>query len=284
MEIIKYIMLITTILLFNINAKAYNIIKNQVRNNEYYVIKPTPINDKELNLIIFLHGKNAVTPFFYEGFIDHLLSRNNMILFPIFQKIKQKTSKEDFTLYAYEAIYDFMLSNKYSFNAHNVMYIGHSAGGRVAFNLAVISKEVNTFIPYPSGIFAMSSAHVFDIFNDEWFNADLTDLSILTDTKVLLISGSDDKIVDKSIQLALYESLPDDIFKEIIFFTDKGHYFPMSMTSGFGLIDNGIKIIAKPLKLNDYGITKYDKELWDLYDKFEDFVFYGKPFKIDRDY
>ena len=50
----------------------------------------------------------------------------------------------------------------------------------------------------------------------------------------------------------------------------------MSMTSGVGLIDNGIKIIVKPLRINDYGITKYDKELWEIYDKFEDLVFKQK--------
>ena len=173
---------------------------------------------------------------------------------------------------------DFLANNikNYNVDINNVIYIGHSAGGRIAFNLAVIAKTVNSSIPYPKGIFTMSSAPVFDIFNDELSNANLTDLSVLTYTKVLLISGSNDKIIDKSVQLAIYDSLPDDIFKEIIYFTDKGHYFPMSMTSGVGLIDNGIKIIVKPLRINDYGITKYDKELWEIYDKFEDLVFKQK--------
>ncbi|MDB5558127.1 MAG: alpha/beta hydrolase [Enterovirga sp.] len=90
-------------------------------------------------VVVFLHGWGAVNPSTYGGWIDHLARRGYLVLFPAFQTIG-RTRPPDATNNAAALVKDALaaLANdpKAKPDTTKLAYLGHSAGGGIAANLA----------------------------------------------------------------------------------------------------------------------------------------------------
>ena len=260
----------------NVTLKKYGVLENS-----YYVMSPSNAsNNKKLPLVIFLHGRDFIPYALYEGFIQHIVDNGNIVVYPIYQSINTPASK--YTEYAYNALLDFISDKNYKFNKEKVLYVGHSAGGAMAFNLAVLAKTKGD-IPYPKGIFSIAGGSYF-LSNPDNILVSVGDLSSLTDTKVIFVVGDDDKLVGIENSVNYYDKLPTYIFKPIIVFDSlpnakADHYFVCSLTSDSNAVTQlGLKAVS----LEGADINELDYELWKLYDQFENAIFKNSNINLNK--
>lgn len=249
----------------NVILKKYGVLENS-----YYVISPSNANNKKLPLVIFLHGRYGILPEFYEGFIQHIVDNGNIVVYPVYQKMN--TEEMQYTTNAYNSLTDCFKHIK-NYDKDRVLYIGHSVGGGMAFNLAVLAKTKGG-IPYPKGIFSIAGG--FYIVGDkEKSQIEMLNLEILDDLKSILVIGDKDQFTKMENQLLIYNSLPEDIFKEILLFDSlpnakADHYFVCSLTSYSPVV---ARLGLKTIGLESANINELDSKLWSLYDQFESYVF-----------
>ena len=105
-------------------------------------------------VVVFLHGWGAVNPSLYGGWIDHLVRRGYLVLFPAFQTVG-RTRPPDASKNAAALVKDALaaLANdpKAKPDLARVAYLGHSAGGGVAANLA--ADPAANGLPVPKLVF-----------------------------------------------------------------------------------------------------------------------------------
>ncbi len=105
-------------------------------------------------VVVFLHGWGAVNPSFYGGWIDHLARRGYLVLFPAFQTVG-RTRPVDATKNASALVKEALaaLANdpRAKPDLTKVAYLGHSAGGGVAVNLA--ADPAASGLPVPKLVF-----------------------------------------------------------------------------------------------------------------------------------
>jgi hypothetical protein len=150
---------------------------------------PATPHAASLPLIVFDHGFGEWNPLRYARWIDHLVKRGNIVVFPRYQQNEYTTASTSFTGNAVAAILralDTIQSHPAWTQADltKVMYMGHSYGGLISANLA--TNCVSYGIPKPKALFmacpgygsypggqlgsynAMdSSIHVLDIFEHD---------------------------------------------------------------------------------------------------------------------
>ncbi len=105
-------------------------------------------------VVVFLHGWGAVNPSVYGGWIDHLVRRGYLVLYPAFQTVG-RTRPPDATKNATALVKDALaaLENdpKAKPDLSKLAYLGHSAGGGVAVNLAADPAAAG--LPVPKLVF-----------------------------------------------------------------------------------------------------------------------------------
>ena len=105
-------------------------------------------------VVVFLHGWGAVNPSTYGGWIDHLARRGYLVLYPAFQTIG-RTRPADATQNATALVKDALaaLANdpKAKPDLGKLAYLGHSAGGGIAANLA--ANPAGSGLPVPKLVF-----------------------------------------------------------------------------------------------------------------------------------
>jgi pimeloyl-ACP methyl ester carboxylesterase len=108
-----------------------------------------------LPLIVFTHGFGEWNPMRYGSWIDHLVKRGNIVVFPRYQQNEYTTFSINFTsntaagiLRAIDTIHAH--SNWTQPKLNQVFYMGHSYGGLISANLA--TKYLNYGIPKPKAV------------------------------------------------------------------------------------------------------------------------------------
>ena len=97
---------------------------------------PSPI----LHLIIvFMHGWGATTPVFYRAWIDHIVRKGNIVIYPRYQK-DITTPSDNFTPNSIRAvknaIKELQTGNHVIPQQDKFAIVGHSVGGLISINLA----------------------------------------------------------------------------------------------------------------------------------------------------
>ncbi|NNM72001.1 alpha/beta hydrolase family protein [Enterovirga aerilata] len=105
-------------------------------------------------VVVFLHAWGAVNPSLYGGWIDHLARRGYLVLYPAFQTVG-RTRPVDATKNAAALVKDALAALAEDPAARpdlsRVAYLGHSAGGGVAANLAAEAAAAD--LPVPKLVF-----------------------------------------------------------------------------------------------------------------------------------
>jgi acetyl esterase/lipase len=112
---------------------------------EYWVFEPDAPKPKNAPLVVFMHGWGGVNPMYYGAWIDHLVRRGNIVVYPRYQN-GLLTPVKEFTPNTLHALKDAIkrLESKPGHvrpDMKRFAVVGHSMGGLLAANIAALASE-----------------------------------------------------------------------------------------------------------------------------------------------
>jgi hypothetical protein len=259
---------------------------------EYWIYEPADPTPASAPLIVFLHGGGALNPISYGAWMEHLVRKGNIVIWPRYQ-LRIVESFHESTNYAINAVKDAILrlqsGGHVTPKLDNFALVGHSLGGAMSANMAVLAESVG--LPQPKALMPVMPGVAARHQSDPKKQLPLEDFSkIPKNVLMLVVVGAEDhemseaialgddtfiKIFDGSTQVHLpnknFITLMSDYRCEPPLVAD--HYSPLGQNPDY---DNGMPKdrYGKVDTLDYYGF-------WKLFDALTDAAFYdGK----NRDY
>ncbi|HTD29602.1 MAG TPA: alpha/beta hydrolase [Xanthomonadaceae bacterium] len=162
----------------------------------YWLFEPSQPMPNEAPLIVFNHGWAAMDPGLYMAWIDHLVERGNIVVYPVYQD-NLLTAAKDFTADAIVAVKD-AIRRLQSEPGHvqprldRFAIVGHSMGGDVSANMAALWHTEG--LPFPRAVMCVEPGKSWG--QPAWLDIELADLSkVPARTLLLTVAGDDDHIV-----------------------------------------------------------------------------------------
>lgn len=112
---------------------------------EYWIFEPDEPKPVSAPVIVFLHGWGGMNPLYYGAWIDHLVKRGNIVIYPRYQA-SLLTPIREFTPNTLTAIKE-AIARLQSEPGHvkadltKFAAVGHSVGGLLAANVAALASE-----------------------------------------------------------------------------------------------------------------------------------------------
>jgi len=184
-----------------------SVIKNRYGNGgqEYWIFEPYSPKPRSAPVIVFLHGWGGMNPLYYGAWLDHLVKRGNIVIYPRYQA-NLLTPIRDFLPNTLHAIQDAISRlqtepGHVSPDLNKFAAVGHSLGGLLAANTAALARESN--LPRVSAVMSVEPG-----ITDAPINVPLADLKkIPADTLLLALAGDEDTLVrDTDAKRIYYES------------------------------------------------------------------------------
>ncbi len=198
---------------------------------EYWIFEPDSPKPRRAPVIIFLHGWGGMNPLYYGAWIDHLVRRGNIVVYPRYQA-SLLTPIRDFTPNTISAVKD-AVNRLQTEKGHiapdfdKFATVGHSLGGLLAANVAALAAESK--LPRVRAVMSVEPG-----ITEAPINAPLADLKkLLPDTLLLAIAGDQDGLVrDTDAKRIYYEStrIPA-VNKDFILLVSDSHGFPVLQAS-----------------------------------------------------
>jgi pimeloyl-ACP methyl ester carboxylesterase len=121
---------------------------------QYWLFEPAEPAPKSAPLIVFNHGWSATDPFIYGAWIEHIVRKGNIVVFPRYQE-NLITLPSDFTANAIASVKDAIAQLKSEAghvkpNLDKFAIVGHSAGGLITANMAAMAKDAG--LPEPKAL------------------------------------------------------------------------------------------------------------------------------------
>jgi poly(3-hydroxybutyrate) depolymerase len=117
---------------------------------EFWIFEPQQPSATKAPLIIFLHGFSVMDPFGYHGWIEHLVRRGNVVIYPRYQA-SLLTRPADFhanTLDAVRSAMEILQSNgRTVIDLDRVAAVGHSAGAVLALRYSAAASDEGLPVP-----------------------------------------------------------------------------------------------------------------------------------------
>jgi len=268
--------------------------------SRYWIYEPADPAPVSAPLVIFNHGWSAINPKSYGAWIEHIVRRGNIVVYPIYQD-SLRTPTPDFLPNAFSAVRDALVVLQQNGHVHpmldKIAVVGHSMGGIMSADMAAIAQAQG--LPQPKAVMCVEP--------DGGNKYHLQDLSqIPAQTLFLIIVGDADRIAKDTTAKKIYQastSLPVSNKNYIIVQSDShgspplkaNHLAPVAPDDQFdsgerlnrgqndddnpGPIRERLRMFIKarlasrqqttPNALNYYGY-------WKLFDALCDAAFYGK--------
>jgi pimeloyl-ACP methyl ester carboxylesterase len=160
---------------------------------EYWIFEPDAPKPRTAPVIIFLHGWGGMNPLYYGAWLDHLVKRGNIVVYPRYQS-NLLTPIRDFTPNALAAVKD-AVRRLQTERGHvtpdftKFATVGHSLGGLLAANIAALARESN--LPRVRAVMSVEPG-----ITESPINVPLADLKkIPAETLLLTIAGDQDGLV-----------------------------------------------------------------------------------------
>src|ERR1051325_4608835 len=112
---------------------------------EYWIYEPDRPKPTTAPVVVFIHGWGGTNPLYYGAWIDHIVKRGNIVIFPRYQS-SILTRREDFIPNTLEAI-KAALKQLQTEPGHvrpdltRVATVGHSLGGGLSASVAALAHE-----------------------------------------------------------------------------------------------------------------------------------------------
>ena len=160
---------------------------------EYWVFEPDAPKPATAPVIVLLHGWGGMNPMYYGAWIDHLVKRGNIVIYPRYQA-SLLTPIQEFTPNTLAAIKD-ALSRLQTEPEHikpdlnKFATVGHSVGGILAANVAALASESG--LPRVAAVMSVEPG-----ITEAPINIPLADLKkIPAETLLLAVAGDQDTLV-----------------------------------------------------------------------------------------
>ena len=166
---------------------------------EYWIFEPNNPRPDRAPLIVFTPGWLAMKPKIYGAWIDHIVKRRNIVIFPRYQANALAQTKT-FTPNALKAVKNAVLTLQ-SEKEHvkpdlsRVAFVGHSAGGIIAANLAALAEKKG--LPLPSAVMCIEPGKTWS--KRKRMNIPLVNLKTIPENVLLLAVVGDRDTVVKDI-------------------------------------------------------------------------------------
>jgi dienelactone hydrolase len=254
---------------------------------KYWIFEPASPTPESAPLIIFNHGWIAMNPQNYGAWIDHMVRRGNIVVYPRYQVTN--TPAEEMTQNAIIALKDAV--ERLQGGSHvapqleRFAIVGHSLGGGISANMAALAVSVD--LPEPKAIMFAEpgeggniGAHILE-----------TDLSTIPpEVLMVVVVGSEDTIAGDDIGKRIIKQtpqVPPSNKNFVSMFSDyhgdpplvADHYAPVCPDDRYDL-DGGTvqsqirRAIQKSLRADINALDYYG--FWKLFDGLTDAAFYGK--------
>jgi len=119
----------------------------------YYVFTPDGPRPRSAPVILFLHGYRATDPYVYGGWIDHLVRRGNIVIYPVFEAGRFDSAEEMLANLASatrSALATLSRSGPVSPDTSKFAVVGHSVGGGLTVEVAARAAQLG--LPQPRAI------------------------------------------------------------------------------------------------------------------------------------
>lgn len=194
---------------------------------EYWIFEPDSPKPRTAPVIVFLHGWGGMNPLYYGAWVDHLVKRGNIVIYPRYQA-NLLTSVKDFTPNTISAVKDAVArlqteKGHITPDFNKFATVGHSLGGVLATNVAALAAESK--LPPVRAVMAVEPG-----ITESPINVPLADLKKLpAETLLLAIAGDQDSLVrDIDAKRIYYEStLIPAINKDFILLVSDSHGTPV---------------------------------------------------------
>jgi pimeloyl-ACP methyl ester carboxylesterase len=160
---------------------------------EFWIFEPDEPKPASAPVVVFLHGWGGMNPLYYGAWIDHLVKRGNIVVYPRYQA-SLLTSIREFTPNTLTAIKD-ALERLRTEPGHvkadltKFATVGHSVGGLLAANVAALASESG--LPRVGAVMSVEPG-----ITEEPINIQLADLKkIPPQTLLLAVAGDQDTLV-----------------------------------------------------------------------------------------
>ena len=172
---------------------------------EYWIFEPDSPKPRTAPVIVFLHGWGGMNPLYYGAWVDHLVKRGNIVIYPRYQA-NLLTSIKEFTPNTISAVKDAVArlqteKGHITPDFNKFATAGHSLGGVLAANVAALAAESK--LPRVRAVMAVEPG-----ITESPINVPLADLKKLpAETLLLAIAGDQDSLVrDVDAKRIYYES------------------------------------------------------------------------------
>ena len=272
-------------------------------NDEYWIFEPDSPKPSSAPLIVFMHGWGGMNPMYYGAWLDHLVKRGNIVVYPRYQA-SLITPIQDFIPSTVGAI-KHAISRLQTEPGHvkpdlnKFAVVGHSVGGLLAASVAALASESK--LPQVRAVMSVEPG-----ISSPPINIPVADFkNIPAETLLLAIAGDQDTLVkDTDAKRIYYEStkVPADNKDFIMMVTDAhgtpslqaSHRAPTAMDRSY---DNGEGVSGGPANpgrvgnssSRPTGTSSQSRRLetmminaldfygtWKLFDALCDAAFYGK--------
>ena len=117
---------------------------------EYWIFEPQEPAVEKAPLVIFLHGFSVMDPHGYRGWIEHLVRRGNIVVYPRYQE-SLLTRPADFHTNTVDAIRDAVAvlkePSRTQVDLERVATVGHSAGAVLAMRYTAAAADEELPVP-----------------------------------------------------------------------------------------------------------------------------------------
>ena len=181
-----------------------SVVRNRygAREKEYWIFEPDSPRPRVAPVIIFMHGWGGTNPLHYGAWIDHLVKRGNIVVYPRYQATLL-TARQDFlpnTIAAIKDAFDRLQTESGHVRPElkRVAIVGHSLGGLLAANVAAVASEED--LPKMRAVMSVEPG-----LTRSPANVPLADLKkIPADTLLLSVAGDRDTLVDDADAKRIY--------------------------------------------------------------------------------
>jgi len=163
-----------------------------------YAFFPADGDAKHLPLIVFLHGWQGISPKNYGAFIDHLVRRGSVVIFPVYQT-DANTPPQSITSTAAKSVGAMIkrLNKQYPnmIDEKKTLYYGYSMGASIAINFAMRPDKYK--LPKPLALLLTAPGDAYHVAKGAKGKSILyRSLKHLPkDIPVVLMTGQEDKTI-----------------------------------------------------------------------------------------
>ncbi len=229
----------------------------------YWIFEPFWPKPESAPLIVFNHGWSAMHPVIYRAWINHIVKKGNIVVYPRYQAGLVRGFK-DFAINAINAVKDAIETLNKGWHVRPELdkfaILGHSLGGGITANMASLAADEG--LPIPKAI--MPVQPYFSPSN----SAELSKIS--NETLMLVIAGEDDMVVGNDSAKIIFQNTTQ------IPFSQKD--FVIQVTDKYGapdlVADHNAPICLPRFLFNTVDAMDY-YSTWKLFDALIDYAFYG---------